>query len=181
MMFVVTNLTEAEIKRFDELSKKFKIIDPPKNLMEIYIISRFAEIIGLRAEKDYSIENVSSSSSSSDAEKKLGIQNVNYTVYTNLVKKALKTQDFNDFLEVYTWITTFIDNLPITSTKYKISEPIPIYTSTVDVRYALTISEWVSHVVSYIYLSLNKSKPKTDEEQLKKDKLLAVWNLNIVK
>lgn len=73
-------ISELEVRR-----AKFLISVPNDTLIEIYIISTISEIMHLRAERDWSIE-----SDVPERERRLGIQNPNYTQLTVLIRKFLK-------------------------------------------------------------------------------------------
>lgn len=137
MAFRLTRCTldEDSIKRYEELSKSFKLQNPPRQLLEIYIISNMCEIMGLRAERDHSPEhNVPMS------ERKLGVQNPNYNEFVKVIRTFNKGQKRADFEQICLWIQRYLGlNIPFeikVITNYRI-----------DIRHAQTIEDCLSSLL----------------------------------
>lgn len=172
----ITNKTLSPdvVAKFTTLTKEFKIPDPPKNLQEIYILSRIAEIMGLRAEKDWSVETIQSIP---EKDRKLGVQNPNYSAYVTLVKGVCKTFSFPDFTALVKWLQNFLSSIGKTA-------DFEIYRTTnyvVDIRHSYTLSECLTFVASFSMQKLKKVVSDLEEKKVKLKELdearekLAAW------
>jgi len=91
----------------EQIAEKNKIInnsirimpDPNEELIHIYYISTTCELMGLRAENDHSPEH-----NVPKANRRLGIQNPNFTKIHELFTKIFKQQSYCSFCELVEFI-----------------------------------------------------------------------------
>lgn len=163
------------VDKYTILSKDFKVVDPPKNLLEIYIISRISEIIGLRAEKDWSIENICSVP---EKDRKLGVQNTNFTAYLKLVKNVYKSFSLSDFKLLVDWLSKFLLAIgkPADFEIYRTSNYV------IDIRHSSTVSECLTFIASFCTQKLKKiivdleSKKIESKDLTEAREKLAAWD-----
>lgn len=161
MQIEETQLSTDEITELIDKISKFIISDPNDELTEIYVISTLSEIIGLRAEQDYSAEN------QPVTEKKLGQYNPNYETFLGLVRSLLEKNTVECFENLRTWLASYCHQI---DKNYLMDGPIR-YTSNFisDIRLASNVTDCLSFLITRSLNELEQQlKAETKEEELNK-------------
>lgn len=131
----------------------FIIPDPNDELNRMYIISIISETIGIRAEREYSPEH-----HIPEKERKMGIQNENYTEFVKLIDTMFKEQSVQSFRVVEDFIRKYLKSINKISLFPKY-DTIQYWTNErYDVRLTNTVAEWFSYCVTKIVKDLEESK-----------------------
>lgn len=137
----------------------FIIPDPNDELNRMYIISTIVEIIGLRAEHDYSPEH-----KIPEADRKLGIQNENYTKIIELIDSVLDNGKLEAYRAVETYVRDYLKSIEKISLfpKFDTVSYWPNHQS--DIRLAETVADTMSYLVTYSVRLLETKKEQLEEE-----------------
>ena len=92
MNIISSIMPDDKIDSYVKLDEKLICINPPESLIELYLISRLTQDIGLRAEHDYSIENITI------MPKTLGKFNPNYGILITKIRTVCKNKDIESFI-----------------------------------------------------------------------------------
>lgn len=137
-------------------TKEYVIPDPNAELWKIYSCSTLVEILGLRAELDYSIEN---RDKIPDAEKQLFKQNPRYTEIVGTIKGLYGKEGgkYSDFVKLHELVNKFLNLIE----KEEIDNEY-IYTGeyTTDIRETETVKECMNAIMCKV---INISKKKVEE------------------
>jgi hypothetical protein len=132
---------------FKEKAKTLILKKPSKYIINLYYISKISELLQLRAEYYYSIEN----KYNTDSYKKLNTFNKNFEILVNLVNSTIKNKA--EFPKLLEFINYFIDN---NKEKYNpeqlenLSMPadyIYKYKTIYSIKHVRNIQEWLSFFV----------------------------------
>ena len=103
-IIIISNvMPEARIAEYMEKDESLIIKTPPDNLIELYLLSFIPQFLYIRAEHDYSIENIDI------MPKTLGKYNKRYGDLIGLIKNAKNTEGFAALVR---FIRTYSSILP---------------------------------------------------------------------
>jgi len=141
-------------------TKTYVISDPNNELWKIYSCSTLVEIIGLRAELDYSIEN---RDKIPDTEKQLFRQNPKYTEIVETIKNLYgkKGGKYSDFVKLHELINKF---LKLIGEEEINNEYIYTGKHLIDVRETETTKDCMNAIMCKVINSAEKQKPEDYEK-----------------
>ena len=148
-MFVIeeSNLSNEDKLYFENKKKNLILLNPKKNIIDLYIIKMITQYLQIRAENDYSIENLKKIH-----EKKLNNYNKTYDIIVSLLITLFKSNKLEDLNNLYIFIYNFIEeNKENYNYEIKLNNKILKYDKDelYSVLHSRNINECLSYLISY--------------------------------
>lgn len=151
-------LPDDQVEKYKTLTAKFIEPNPTQQLNTIYIISNMTEIIGLRAENDWSIEN---KHIVAEDQRRLGIENPNFKEFIGLINGYAKKPTYGKFKEILAWLEKFL-TLIDKKEEYEALELVYIPNYTVDVRHSDSLNDCLNYLINYAQSNLKDNELKKE-------------------
>ena len=152
MEFQIRELPPDIVEQYTKKTDQFITPNPDKELNRIYVVSNITEIMGLRAETDWSAE----APDIPKAQRRLGIQNPVYTELLELLTKYLAKPEKTQYIKIQNWLLTYLKQINrqelLDTTKLAYTK-----NYTVDIRHADTITDCMNYLINYGHQNLSDS------------------------